>query len=567
MSDVYYHLFLMSVTAAALYLILRLLSKWTQKHFTATWHYYSHVLIYTFFIIPYFKLVSALNLMIPETVQNKLEIQSFVVPIQNMIRESSIPVVIPDGGRLIVTDQMSNEASHSVFNLLSIIPHVFVAGTIVFLAVTIVQNLKIHRRIFSFCEETDDPDILRELSASKRKLGLSIGIPVYLSPYFSSPFLYGIFKPRIVLPAAMEFTTEEYRQVFLHELTHYKRRDTWLKCLLIGINALHWFNPFAYMARRYIDRYCELSCDEQIVQTMNSTERRRYCELLLNVLWNAADQKVKLYSAFSDQRSYLERRINMILKNEGSKKKKSVRMLAIFLTVSLALVGTGVVYAGSEKEKGHIEDLTRFNLNTSSGDGAVTANGKGTVTFGTIQDGSRRVNILKEKGDGEVSTIGDGTDRVSFNSTGDLKRVNLAESNGDGEISLSTRSSIAQFLDTLPKNALNSPDAKVAKSDVKNETSSSTQQISGNLNQGKGYNNKNLTLANGASISFTATWDTQQDFQVGIYSHETGETYYETLSGGSDSVTFDVLISGEYSIYVGNPASKTVRWSVSYSVN
>lgn len=434
-----------------------------------------------------------------------------------------------------MTDQMSNEASHSVFNLLSIIPHVFVAGTIFFLAVTIVQNLKIHRRIFSFCEETDDPDILRELSASKRKLGLSIGIPVYLSPYFSSPFLYGIFKPRIVLPAAMEFTTEEYRQVFLHELTHYKRRDTWLKCLLIGINALHWFNPFAYMARRYIDRYCELSCDEQIVQTMNSTERRRYCELLLNVLWNAADQKVKLYSAFSDQRSYLERRINMILKNEGSKKKKSVRMLAIFLTVSLALVGTGVVYAGSEKEKGHIEDLTRFNLNTSSGDGAVTANGKGTVTFGTIQDGSRRVNILKEK--------------------------------GDGEISLSTRSSIAQFLDTLPKNALNSPDAKVAKSDVKNETSSSTQQISGNLNQGKGYNNKNLTLANGASISFTATWDTQQDFQVGIYSHETGETYYETLSGGSDSVTFDVLISGEYSIYVGNPASKTVRWSVSYSVN
>lgn len=45
MSDVYYHLFLMSVTAAALYLILRLLSKWTQKHFAATWHYYSHVLI------------------------------------------------------------------------------------------------------------------------------------------------------------------------------------------------------------------------------------------------------------------------------------------------------------------------------------------------------------------------------------------------------------------------------------------------------------------------------------------------------------------------------------------
>jgi len=120
----------------------------------------------------------------------------------------------------IVKNQARLEAGDIVVNLLNVIPYALAAGTLIYLTVILIQNRKIHRRIFSLCELTDDPDILRELSASKRKLGTKKNIPVYISPYVSSPFLYGIFKPRIVLPAAIEFTAEEYRHIFLHELTH-----------------------------------------------------------------------------------------------------------------------------------------------------------------------------------------------------------------------------------------------------------------------------------------------------------------------------------------------------------
>jgi beta-lactamase regulating signal transducer with metallopeptidase domain len=343
MTDFYYTLLFMSVVAAALYLILRLLSKWTQKYFTATWHYYSHVFLYTLFFIPYFKLVALLNLNILPTVPKKLIL--FVAPIQSVIQALSTPMIVSDTNRLITAEQISHETRHSIIELWHIIPYVFVFGTIVFLVVTLIQNIKIRRRIFSLCELTDDPEILRELTSSKRKLGKTKEIPVYLSPYISSPFLYGMFKPRIVLPATMEFTVKEYRLIFLHELTHYKRRDVWIKCLLICVNALHWFNPLAYLARRDVDRYCELSCDEKIVQSMNDSERRRYCELLLNVLWNVVDQKIKIYSAFSDKRTHLERRIQLILKNEGAKRRRSIRLLAIMATLSLVIFGTSAVYA------------------------------------------------------------------------------------------------------------------------------------------------------------------------------------------------------------------------------
>ncbi|GIP34882.1 M56 family metallopeptidase [Paenibacillus sp. J2TS4] len=563
MKDFYYTLLLMSVVAAALYLILRLLSRFTQSYFSATWHYYSHVFLYTLFFIPYFKLVSFFYLNIPESVQNKL--RSFTASIQNGFGEPSQLIIISDGNRLITTDQLSRESSDAVLSLLNVIPYFLAAGTLIFLAVTLIQNMKIDSRIFSLCEQTDDPDLLRELSASKQKLGMTKEIPVYLSPYASSPFLYGMFKPRIVLPAVIDFTAEEYRQVFLHELTHYKRRDVWVKCLFIAINALHWFNPLAYMARRDADRYCELSCDERIVQSMNSAERRRYCELLLNVLWNVADQKAKLYSAFSDKRSYLERRISMILKNEGAKRKKPVRMLAVTMTLTLALVGTGAVYAGSE---GRIDSLTGFNLNNSSGDGAITSKDQADVSFGAELNELNRVNVQNEKGDGAVTASENGSANIGFSSSSEIKMVNIAESSGDGAVTLSKGSSEARFIKNLPENALNnSTNPEVSKSSVTKALSNSAQQFRGNLNQDSGYTNKKQTIHEGASVTITATLDRPQDFHAGVYSHTTGKAYYETLSNDSETVTFDILATGEYSIYVGNPSVGDVNWSVSYEVN
>nr|WP_281054652.1 M56 family metallopeptidase [Thermosediminibacter oceani] len=145
-------------------------------------------------------------------------------------------------------------------------------------------------------------------------------------------------KPRIVLPD-IKLSADELQCVFLHELTHWKHRDGWLKFLMFFINAIHWFNPLAYAARFDIDRFCELSCDESVVKSMSNRERRLYCELMLSVLWNVADQKAKLFSAFSGRRKQLERRVDMILKDEGPKSNKWVRMVAIAMTLAIVLLG------------------------------------------------------------------------------------------------------------------------------------------------------------------------------------------------------------------------------------
>ena len=149
----------------------------------------------------------------------------------------------------------------------------------------------------------------------------------------------------------MDFTKEELQHIFRHELTHWKRHDTWLKFFMLFINSVQWFNPLAYLIRREIDYYCELSCDERVVNSMNAEEKRRYCELMLSILWNAANQNVNLISAFSDKRKLLERRMEMILRNNRLKKNRWVRISAIAMALALTIVGSVTVYANSYTNK------------------------------------------------------------------------------------------------------------------------------------------------------------------------------------------------------------------------
>jgi len=346
MLNTYNQLLIMSVVAGGLCLMLKLLSALTLRYFTAAWHYYSYFVLGTFFLIPYHKWLSGLDLNFITKYGKGLGLLPTNISPFSPIRPSTKEIVI-----------LQEKFYPAFYSYLELLPYFLMAGTLIFLAVIFVQNYKLNHRIFRMCELTDDIQILKELSKCKQKMGITQETPIYISPSISTPFLSGIIKPRIILPN-IEFHTEELQCVFLHELTHWKRYDVWLKYLMLLINAIHWFNPLVYMARREIDRFCELSCDEFVVKSMNNQERRRYCELMLNVLWNVADQRVKLFSTFSDKRKHLERRVSMILKNETSKCKIWIRTFSVVMTLALVLVGTVTTYAASS-QKETVKEQTR----------------------------------------------------------------------------------------------------------------------------------------------------------------------------------------------------------------
>lgn len=103
---------------------------------------------------------------------------------------------------------------------------------------------------------------------------------IYTSNAVTSPFVFGIVKPRIYLPESMDAVSMSY--VIAHEESHVRRRDHWWKPLGFILLAVHWFNPIIWLAYILLCRDIEMACDERVIREMEERERVDYSEALLD---------------------------------------------------------------------------------------------------------------------------------------------------------------------------------------------------------------------------------------------------------------------------------------------
>ena len=103
---------------------------------------------------------------------------------------------------------------------------------------------------------------------------------VYQSERVASPFVLGVFRPKIYLPFAMEESDIPY--VLSHEEAHISRKDHWWKPLGFAILALHWFNPLMWLSYVLLCRDIELACDERVVRDLDIEGRADYSQALLH---------------------------------------------------------------------------------------------------------------------------------------------------------------------------------------------------------------------------------------------------------------------------------------------
>ena len=122
------------------------------------------------------------------------------------------------------------------------------------------------------------------LSCLRAKNSVRAAVPngsgVYLCDEIRSPFILGMFRPRIYLPSDLEGTTRE--SVLMHERAHLRRRDHWWKPLGFLILAVHWFNPLCWLAYILFCRDIESACDEKAIAQMDREGRAAYSQALLD---------------------------------------------------------------------------------------------------------------------------------------------------------------------------------------------------------------------------------------------------------------------------------------------
>ena len=102
---------------------------------------------------------------------------------------------------------------------------------------------------------------------------------IFLSEKIVSPAVYGIIKPKIILPAS--YKGRDIELIVLHEKTHIRSSDNLWRIIAFVIVAVHWFNPLSWLFLKAFLADLELSCDERVLAKIGSDRAKDYASSLL----------------------------------------------------------------------------------------------------------------------------------------------------------------------------------------------------------------------------------------------------------------------------------------------
>ena len=118
---------------------------------------------------------------------------------------------------------------------------------------------------------------MAELRGAKRLYG-----NVYTSQKVTSPAVYGIIRPRIIIPEHLR-DAEGLDLILLHEKRHIRRGDNFWRLLAFITAAIHWFNPLVWIFLKCFLSDVELACDESALAKLPQEKQNAYALELLNV--------------------------------------------------------------------------------------------------------------------------------------------------------------------------------------------------------------------------------------------------------------------------------------------
>ncbi len=246
----------------------------TAKKFPAKWQYYVWIAVLLSMIIPTYKLIPT------------REVQKIPLIPQNKITEQGTQQNLVEAPRMVVLDETAiedreiNITPNYRIKLLDLLAYIWFFGMCIYLMIVISSYVTYIVRNHNKAMMITENPILNHV---KKELKIKRHIKIRMSPDIQSPMLVGVLFPVIYIPCR-EIPDENMRMVCLHELTHYKRKDLLIKWLSLLVNAVHWFNPLAYLLCANVSEACEVSCDMAVTKNMSDTEQKVYMKTILDLV-------------------------------------------------------------------------------------------------------------------------------------------------------------------------------------------------------------------------------------------------------------------------------------------
>lgn len=265
----------LSLIGAGATALLTLLKPFTVKCLPSRWQYYIWLLVTVCMLVPFWRFI-------PQRQAQRFT-ERFVMSAQTPQIQTKLIEQEQSGTDLKtspISDVESVNLTETGLSIYDLIAYVWLAGAGIFLMLAVgsyaVFLLKKRKNSIALERNSLFDEVERELKI-KRK------IRVRLSRDTDSPMLVGTLFPIIYIPIK-SVDAKAIKMIFRHELTHYKHGDLLYKWLTLFVNAVHWFNPFAYLLSANVNQSCEVACDMAVIKNMSDGERQFYMETILDMV-------------------------------------------------------------------------------------------------------------------------------------------------------------------------------------------------------------------------------------------------------------------------------------------
>ncbi len=181
------------------------------------------------------------------------------------------------------------------------------------------------------------------------KLGIKKAVRFDLSSLVNVPLVIGYLKPVVLFPLALvnELDSDQVEAILIHELSHIRRHDFLLNLIKTAIETLLFYNPFVWMAGRFIHIEREHACDDLVLKTTGKPLKYAHALLKLELIKDNNSPAFALAATGKTQNLYqrIKRITNMKTNYLNAKQQIAALTLGVACMLSIAWINP------SEKKK------------------------------------------------------------------------------------------------------------------------------------------------------------------------------------------------------------------------
>lgn len=237
--------------------------------------------------------------------------------------------------------------------------NILIIGVFVFL-VYMLHFLKTYRKCRRLAHRIPGQKPKNALDDTSSQIAKKYHATIKYVPEKCGSFTQGVRRPTVVIAQSEDEKATQYQEK--HELTHVKCHHTFWSHLAFLVNAVHFWNPLAYLFYQEVRQCIELHCDEKVCQSLTREECIEYGKQILDAAVQDSNSGMLNFRGKIRYHS-MEERIKMIKRKP--KKRKGILLAALLLMSAataipvLAYESPKVVY-NENLEEGYVPTAVVF---------------------------------------------------------------------------------------------------------------------------------------------------------------------------------------------------------------